>query len=116
MPGRRSEVSRGAEAVAYAADPKSHLSATPSTLIGDVDGVADRQRNLSPSARLRLEGRMAVIVTRIGPVRVVPPRSDRMLGATALPRSGFANSANLTGNLVIDLVRGDAVWRPTGTR
>jgi hypothetical protein len=30
-------------------------------------------------------------------------------GATALPGSGFANSANSAGNLVVDLVRGGAV-------
>ena len=47
MPGRRTEVSRGAEAVGYAIDSKRRLSATPSTSIGAVDGVADRSWILS---------------------------------------------------------------------
>jgi hypothetical protein len=33
--------------VNYAIDPRAHLSPTPATLIGDVDGVGDRSRNLS---------------------------------------------------------------------
>ena len=44
MPGRRTEGLANAEAVADATDPERHLSATPSTLIGDVNGVADRPR------------------------------------------------------------------------
>jgi hypothetical protein len=47
VPGRRTEVSRGAEAVGYAIDSKRRLSATPSTSIGAVDGVADRSWILS---------------------------------------------------------------------
>jgi hypothetical protein len=40
-------VSATAEAVGYANDRKRDLSATPLTLIGDVDGVGDRPVNLS---------------------------------------------------------------------
>jgi hypothetical protein len=47
MPGRRVEAPARAEAVGYASAPKRHLSATPSTLIGDVGGVGDRPRDLS---------------------------------------------------------------------
>ena len=47
MPGRRTEVPASAEPVAYAIDPAAHLSPTPPTPIDDVDGVADRPRNLS---------------------------------------------------------------------
>ena len=60
MPGRRTEVSPRAKVtkvsprhrpqprpVAYAADPNRDLSATPPTPIDDVDGAADRSRNLS---------------------------------------------------------------------
>jgi hypothetical protein len=48
MPGRRAEgLPTVAEAVAYATDPERALSPTPPTLIDDVDGVADRPRNLS---------------------------------------------------------------------
>jgi hypothetical protein len=47
MSGRRPRVSPAAEAVTYATDPKRNLSPTPLTLIGDVDGVADRPRNVS---------------------------------------------------------------------
>ena len=46
-PAAGARVSPTAEAVAYAADPKRDLSPTPLTLIGDVDGVADRPRLLS---------------------------------------------------------------------
>jgi hypothetical protein len=46
-PAAGPRVSPAAEAVAYAADPKRNLSPTPLTLIGDVDGVADRLRDLS---------------------------------------------------------------------
>ena len=34
--------------------------------------------------------------------------------APALPGLGVANCADLAGNLVLDLVGGDAVWRPIG--
>jgi hypothetical protein len=43
MPSRRVGVSRGAEAVGYAIDPKRNLM-TPLTPLGDVDGGAtDRE-------------------------------------------------------------------------
>jgi hypothetical protein len=47
MPGRRAEVSPSAKAVAYAAYPRCHLSATPPTPIGAVDGVVDQPGTLS---------------------------------------------------------------------
>jgi hypothetical protein len=45
-------MSPAAEAVGYAIDPKLNLSATPSTLIGDGDGVGDRSRG-APAAATR---------------------------------------------------------------
>jgi hypothetical protein len=47
IPGRRTERLAKWEAVAYAIDLNRTMSATPSTLIGDVAGVADRRGNLS---------------------------------------------------------------------
>jgi hypothetical protein len=46
MTGREPKGVASAEAVADATDPKRRLSATPSTPIGDVDGVADRSADL----------------------------------------------------------------------
>jgi hypothetical protein len=47
MPGPRTGVWPSAEAIADATDLAACLSPTPPTPIGDVDGVADRPRNLS---------------------------------------------------------------------
>jgi hypothetical protein len=41
------QVQRSSDPVGYATDPKRHLSATPSTPLDDVDGVADRLAILS---------------------------------------------------------------------
>jgi hypothetical protein len=46
-PAAGPRLSPGAEAVGYAIDPKRHLSPTPPTLIGDVDGTVDRFCDLS---------------------------------------------------------------------
>jgi hypothetical protein len=46
-PAAGPRVPPGAEAVADASDTKHHLSATPPTLIGDVDGAGDRPRILA---------------------------------------------------------------------
>ena len=50
MPGRRAEISPGAEAAAYAIDPKRHLSSTPATPMDDVDGGGDWSGGLSMAA------------------------------------------------------------------
>jgi len=39
-----------------------------------------------------------------------------MLTAAGVEPSGFANSANPAGDLVLAPVRGDALWSSTGTR